>query len=149
MSAKILNFFHPFRRKVFKFSQLMICSLHFAERTDKFRQIEKLQLPQVYCSPSSLLVLRLTLSYRDIEKLFHERVVDVYKITLQRWVVKYIPMVKADFRKKKRTFGKRVIRRRHGNIVDYERYSKIITLADSIVVMNDYLVTEEHPNTCD
>ena len=50
--------------------------------------------------------------------------VDVDKITLQRWVVKYIPMVKVDFRKKKHTFGKRVIRRRHGNIVDYERYSR-------------------------
>ena len=26
---------------------------------------------------------------------------------------------------------------------------EIITLADSIVVMNDYLVMEEHPNICD
>jgi len=26
---------------------------------------------------------------------------------------------------------------------------EMITLADSIVVMNDYLVMEEHPNTCD
>ena len=93
--------------------------------------------------------LRLTLSYRDIEELFYERVVDVDKITLQRWVVKYITMVKANFRKKKHSFSKRVIRRRHGNTVDYERYSKIITLADSIVVMNDYLVMGELPNTRD
>ena len=54
--------------------------------------------------------------------------VDVDQITLQRWVVKYITMVKANFRKKKHSFSKRVIRRRHGNTVDYERYFKIITL---------------------
>ena len=49
---------------------------------------------------------------------------DADHMTPQRWVVKYTPMVKANFRKKTRTFGMRVIRRRHGNIVDYERYAR-------------------------
>ena len=50
--------------------------------------------------------LRYALSYRDIEELMQERGVDVDHATLQRWVVKYTPMVEANFRKKKRTVGK-------------------------------------------
>ena len=50
--------------------------------------------------------LRYALSYRDIEELIQERGVDVDHATLQRWVVKYTPIVEANFRKKKRTVGK-------------------------------------------
>ncbi len=50
--------------------------------------------------------LRYALSYRDIEELIQERGVDVDHATLQRWVVKYTPMVEANFRKKKRTVGR-------------------------------------------
>ena len=50
--------------------------------------------------------LRYALSYRDIEELMQERGVDVDHATLQRWVVKYTPMVEANFRKKKRTVGR-------------------------------------------
>ena len=49
--------------------------------------------------------LRYALSYRDIEELMQERGVDVDHATLQRWIVKYTPMVEANFRKKKRTVG--------------------------------------------
>ena len=50
--------------------------------------------------------LRYALSYRDIEELMQERGVDVDHATLQRWVVKYTPMIEANFRKKKRTVGR-------------------------------------------
>ena len=50
--------------------------------------------------------LRYALSYRDIEELMQERGVDLDHATLQRWVVKYTPMVEANFRKKKRTVGR-------------------------------------------
>ena len=50
--------------------------------------------------------LRYALSYRDIEELMQERGVDVDHATLQRWVVKYTPMVEVNFRKKKRTVGR-------------------------------------------
>ena len=49
-------------------------------------------LQAVYC------YLRYALSYRDIEELMQERGVDVDHATLQRWVVKYTPMVEAKFR---------------------------------------------------
>ena len=39
--------------------------------------------------------LRYSLSYRDIEELMQERGVDLDHSTLQRWVVKYTPMVEA------------------------------------------------------
>jgi len=44
---------------------------------------------------------RYALSYRDIEELMQERGVDVDHATLQRWVIKYTPMIEANFRKKK------------------------------------------------
>ena len=50
--------------------------------------------------------LRYALSYRDIEELMQERGVDVDHATLQRWVVKYTPMVEANIRKKKQTVGR-------------------------------------------
>ena len=50
--------------------------------------------------------LSYALSYLDIEELMQERGVDVDHATLQRWVVKYTPIVEANFRKKKRTVGR-------------------------------------------
>ena len=44
---------------------------------------------------------RYALSYRDIEELMAERGVAVDHATLQRWVIKYTPMIEANFRKKK------------------------------------------------
>ncbi|MBF0288288.1 MAG: IS6 family transposase [SAR324 cluster bacterium] len=50
--------------------------------------------------------LRYSLSYRDIEELMQERGVEVDHATIQRWVVKYTPMIESNFRKKKQPVGK-------------------------------------------
>ncbi len=50
--------------------------------------------------------LRYPLSYRDIEELMQERGVDVDHATIQRWVIKYTPMIEANISKKKRCVGK-------------------------------------------
>ncbi|WP_136807503.1 IS6 family transposase [Desulfosediminicola flagellatus] len=49
--------------------------------------------------------LRYSLSYRDIEELMEERGVEVDHATVQRWVVKYTPILEAEFRKRKKTVG--------------------------------------------
>jgi putative transposase len=49
--------------------------------------------------------LRYSLSYRDIEELMKERGVEVDHATVQRWVVKYIPLLEIEFWKKKKTVG--------------------------------------------
>ena len=49
--------------------------------------------------------LRYSLSYRDIEELMKERGVEVDHATVQRWVVKYIPLLEIEFRKKKKVVG--------------------------------------------
>ena len=49
--------------------------------------------------------LRYSLSYRDIEELMGERGIELDHATVQRWVVKYTPLVEAEFRKKKKTVG--------------------------------------------
>jgi putative transposase len=49
--------------------------------------------------------LRYSLSYRDIEELMKERGVEVDHARVQRWVVKYIPLLEIEFRKKKKTVG--------------------------------------------
>jgi transposase-like protein len=49
--------------------------------------------------------LRYSLSYRDIEELMRERGVEVDHATVQRWVVKYTPILEAEFRKRKKTVG--------------------------------------------
>lgn len=50
--------------------------------------------------------LRYPLSYRDIEELIFERGICVDHATIQRWVVKYTPLIEASFRKKKSVVGK-------------------------------------------
>ena len=49
--------------------------------------------------------LRYSLSYRDIEELMRERGVEIDHATVQRWVVKYTPILDEEFRKRKKTVG--------------------------------------------
>ncbi len=49
--------------------------------------------------------LRYSLSYRDIEELMEERGIELDHATVQRWVVKYSPLIVAEFRKKKKAVG--------------------------------------------
>ena len=49
--------------------------------------------------------LRYSLSYRDIEELMAERGIEVDHATIQRWVVKYTPILEAKLRKRKKNVG--------------------------------------------
>ena len=49
--------------------------------------------------------LRYSLSYRDIEELMEERGVELDHATVQRWVVKYTPILEVEFRKRKEAVG--------------------------------------------
>lgn len=49
--------------------------------------------------------LRYSLSYRDIEELMKERGVELDHATVQRWVVKYTPLLEIEFWKKKKAVG--------------------------------------------
>ncbi len=49
--------------------------------------------------------LRYSLSYRDIEELMKERGVELDHATVQRWVVKYTPLLEIEFRKRKKAVG--------------------------------------------
>ncbi len=49
--------------------------------------------------------LRYKLSYRDIEELIAERGIDVDHSTLNRWVIRYAPLLVAEARYHKRTVG--------------------------------------------
>jgi len=49
--------------------------------------------------------LRYALSYRDIEELLEERGIKVDHSTVQRWVVKYTPLLETEIRKRKKTVG--------------------------------------------
>ena len=49
--------------------------------------------------------LRYSLSYREIEELMRERGVEIDHATVQRWVVKYTPLLETEFRKKKKAVG--------------------------------------------
>jgi len=49
--------------------------------------------------------LRYSLSYRDIEELMAERGIEVDHATIQRWVVKYTPILEAKLRKRKTNIG--------------------------------------------
>jgi putative transposase len=52
-------------------------------------------------------LLRFTLSYRDIEELLRIRGVIVDHATIQRWVIKFTPVVDMNFRKPKKIVGRR------------------------------------------
>jgi putative transposase len=49
--------------------------------------------------------LRYSLSYRDIEELMKKRGVEIDHATVQRWVVKYTPILGVEFRKRKKAVG--------------------------------------------
>ena len=49
--------------------------------------------------------LRYSLSYRDIEELMEERGVEVDHSSVQRWVVKYTPILETEIRKRKKAVG--------------------------------------------
>ncbi len=51
------------------------------------------------------LKLRFSLSYRDIEEILKDRGLGVDHATIQRWVVKYTPLLEKSFHRKKRNIG--------------------------------------------
>jgi putative transposase len=46
-----------------------------------------------------------SLSYRDVEELLEERGIALDHATVNRWVIKYAPLLESEFRKKKRATG--------------------------------------------
>ncbi len=58
--------------------------------------------------PSDIIMMALRyylaykLSYREIEEIFAERHIHFDHSTLNRWVIKYSPLLEANFRKRKR-----------------------------------------------
>ena len=66
-----------------------------------------------HCFPKAIILqavyfkLRFSLSYRDIEELLSIRGVKVDHATIQRWVFKFPPLVEQQFRKRKKSVGKR------------------------------------------
>jgi len=61
------------------------------------------QFPKAIILQAVFWYCRYGLSYRDIEELMQERGVEVDHATLQRWVVKFIPMVEKQMRRKKKS----------------------------------------------
>ena len=62
-------------------------------------QITILQCVRWYCAYS--------LSYRNIEEMMSERGFEIDHSTLNRWVIKYVPLLKKAFHKKKKQTGDR------------------------------------------
>ena len=66
-----------------------------------------------HCFPKSIILhtvylkLRFSLSYRDVEELLSIRGIKVDHATIQRWVFKFTPLVEQQFRKRKKSVGKR------------------------------------------
>ena len=66
-----------------------------------------------HCFPKDIILqavyykLRFSLSYRDVEELLSIRGVKVDHATIQRWVFKFTPLVEMQFRKRKKSVGKR------------------------------------------
>jgi len=66
-----------------------------------------------HCFPKAIILqavyfeLRFSLSYRDVEELLSIMGVKVDHATIQRWVFKFTPLVEQQFRKRKRSVGKR------------------------------------------
>ena len=61
--------------------------------------------PKCIVLQTLFLYLRYSLSYRDIEELLKERGVELDHATVQRWVVKYTPILDMDFQKRKKAIG--------------------------------------------
>jgi len=66
-----------------------------------------------HCFPKEIILqavyfkLRFSLSYRDVEELLSIRGVKVDHATIQRWVFKFTPLIDRQFRKRKKSVGKR------------------------------------------
>ena len=66
-----------------------------------------------HCFPKAIILqavyfkLRFSLSYRDVEELSAIRGVKVDHATIQRWVFKFAPLVEQQFKKRKKSVGKR------------------------------------------
>lgn len=64
-----------------------------------------------YCSSSEVILLfvymkcRFSLSYRDLEEMMRMRGARVDHSTLQRWVIKFVPLIDQAVRKRKRPVG--------------------------------------------
>ena len=63
--------------------------------------------PKVVILQAVYYKLRFGLSYRDVEELLSIRGVKVDHATIQRWVFKFTPLVEQQFRKRKKSVGKR------------------------------------------
>ena len=51
--------------------------------------------------------LRFSLCYRDVEELLSIKGINVDHATIQRWVFKFTPLVEQQFKKRKKSAGKR------------------------------------------
>ena len=66
-----------------------------------------------HCSPKTIILqaayfkLRFSLSYRDVEEFLPIRGIKVDHATIQHWVFKFAPLVEQQFRKRKKSVGKR------------------------------------------
>ena len=64
-----------------------------------------------FCSSAEVILLfvymkcRFSLSYRDLEEMIHIRGAKIDHSTLQRWVVKFVPLIDQEVRKRKRPVG--------------------------------------------
>jgi putative transposase len=62
-------------------------------------------LPKCVILQAVFWYLRYSLSYRDIEELMEERGIEVDHSTVNRWVVKYTPLLETEIRKRKKAVG--------------------------------------------
>ncbi len=66
-----------------------------------------------HCFPKAIILqavyfkLRFSLSYRDVEEIMGIRGVQVDHATIQRWVFKFTPHIERQFRKRKKSVGRR------------------------------------------
>ncbi|MGI2262400.1 IS6 family transposase [Candidatus Cardinium hertigii] len=64
-----------------------------------------------FCSSPELILLfvymkcRFSLSYRDLEEMMHMRGARIDHSTLQRWVIRFVPLIDQEVRKRKRPVG--------------------------------------------
>lgn len=63
--------------------------------------------PKVIILQAVYFKLRFSLSYRDVEELLSIRGINVDHATVQRWVLKFTPLVEKQFRNRKKSVGRR------------------------------------------
>jgi len=69
------------------------------------RLFKKHNYPPEIIIHSVYLYCRFSLSYRDIEEILETRGIKVDHATLQRWVIKFSPVLNSEFRKRKKKVG--------------------------------------------